>query len=163
MLDDYDFKILTVWQGRGDIGPVEMSQSVNLSASQCSRRMQQLRKAGYIDGIFAALNAHKLGVGVSAYVMVTLKAHDPTLLADLFARIQDMDEVLECQRLTGTADVIFKVATRDLESFNQFLTQQLLVAPEIATAHSSIILENIKSTGRLPLSFASRQGDVDPL
>jgi Lrp/AsnC family leucine-responsive transcriptional regulator len=51
--------------------------------------------------------------------------------------------------------MIIKIATRDLETFNQVLTRELLGAPEVANAQSSIILEDIKSTSSLPLNYAS--------
>lgn len=157
MLDAYDLKILDLWQRQGDIGPLEMGQAINLSASQCSRRMQQLRKAGYLDGISAQLNAERVSIGVLAYVLVAMKTHNPEQASKFYAQMKELDEVLECQTLTGTADVILKVATRDLESFNRLLTSELLAAPEVGSAQSSIVLENIKSTSRLPLHFAERR------
>jgi len=65
-----------------------------------------------------------------------------------------MDEVLECQMLTGAPDMMLKVATRDLASLNALLTGHLLAAKEVATARTSIILQNVKSTTSLPLQFA---------
>ncbi|WP_454887455.1 Lrp/AsnC family transcriptional regulator [Sphingomonas oryzagri] len=154
VLDRFDLRILEVLKSQGDIGPVEMSAMVHLSASQCSRRMQQLRAGGYIARIAAVLDADKLGIGVNAYVLLTLRSHEPEWLDKFHRRIAAMDEVLECQALTGEADIILKVATRDLHSFNSFLTRELLTAPEVATARSSIILENLKSTTALPVRFA---------
>jgi DNA-binding Lrp family transcriptional regulator len=151
MLDRFDLKILETWQVRGDIGPVEMSEIVALSASQCSRRMQQLRKDGYIRAFRAVLDPAKLGVGISAYVLLTMASHAPEAAEAFHARVRELDEVLECQKLTGAADVILKVATRDLASFNRLLSVHILGAPEVATAQSSIILEDVKSTTALPL------------
>ncbi|WBO20774.1 Lrp/AsnC family transcriptional regulator [Sphingomonas abietis] len=153
-LDRYDGRILEVWQAQGDIGPVEMGTRVHLSASQCSRRMQRLRAAGYVSRVAAVLDADKLGIGVSAYVLITLRSHDSEWLEKFNARIAALDEVLECQALTGAADIILKVATRDLASFNRLLTRELLTAPEVATARSSIVLENLKSTTSLPVRYA---------
>lgn len=152
-LDRFDRRILEVWQSQGDIGPVEMSGHVHLSPSQCSRRMQQLRAAGYVARVAAVLDAGKLGIGVSAYVLVTLRSHEPDWLEKFHTRIAGLDEVLECQALTGEADIILKVATRDLASFNTLLTRELLTAPEVATARSSIVLDNLKSTTSLPIRF----------
>lgn len=156
MLDSFDLRILDAWQDQGDIGPVEMSQKVNLSASQCSRRMQQLRRSGHVVGTFAVLDQTRLGIGVTAYVLVTMKTHSPEATASFYERMNALDEVIECQKLTGIADVILKVRTRDLQSFNRLLTGELLAAPEVATSQSSIVLEDIKSTRRLPLKFAAR-------
>jgi Lrp/AsnC family transcriptional regulator, leucine-responsive regulatory protein len=153
-LDSFDLHILEQWQVQGDLGPVEMSEHVHLSASQCSRRMQQLRQAGYLARVAGVLDAEKLGIGVSAYVLVTLRSHEAGWLDTFHQRIIAMDEVLECQALTGEADIILKVATRDLASFNTFLVRELLTAPEVATARSSIVLENLKSSTALPVRFA---------
>lgn len=157
MLNSVDLKILAIWQKHGDIGPVEMGQAINLSASQCSRRMQQLRQAGYIRDVRAVLDPDKLGISISAYVLVTMKSHAPEASLAFHARMQQLDEVMECQKLTGEADMILKVVTRNLASFNRLLTGQILGATEVATARSSIILENVKSTTSLPLRLAPHE------
>ncbi|PNU03468.1 Lrp/AsnC family transcriptional regulator [Novosphingobium guangzhouense] len=153
-LDNFDLKILECWQERGDIGPVEMSELVHLSASQCSRRMQQLRIGGYVSRISAVLDREKLDIGVTAYIMVTLRSHEADWLAKFNRRIDALAEVLECQSLTGEADIILKVATRDLATFNRLLVNEILAAPEVATARSSIVLEDLKSTTALPTRYA---------
>jgi DNA-binding Lrp family transcriptional regulator len=154
MLDNFDLGILAVWQERGDVGPVEMAQAVNLSPSQCSRRMQALRRSGHVRAVRAVLAPDKVGVGVSAYVLLTMSSHAPAAARAFHDRVREIDEIVQCQKLTGTADMIVKVETRDLASFNRLLTDQLLAAPEVATAQSSIILEDVKNTSALPLRFA---------
>jgi DNA-binding Lrp family transcriptional regulator len=154
MLDSYDVKILAAWQNRGDLGPVEMADIANLSPSQCSRRMQRLRKEGYARAVRAVLDPAKVGIGITAYVLLTMESHAPEAGEAFRKRVFELDEVLECQKLTGAADMILKVATRDLTTFNHLLTQQILGSPEVATAQSSIILEDTKSTTALPLRFA---------
>ena len=154
MLDSYDLRILETWQDRGDIGPVEMGQVIALSASQCSRRMQQLRKDGYVRAFRAVLDPGRVGIGISAYVLVTMASHSPAAAEAFRERVRTLGEVLECHKLTGAADMILKVATRDLASFNRLLSEAILAAPEVATAQSSIILEEVKSTTALPLRTA---------
>jgi len=155
-LDQFDLKILRELQRDGRLTNNELSEKIALSASQCSRRMQQLRKAGYIRGVHAALDAGRLGVGISAYILLTMNSHGIAAAEAFRARVLELDEVLECQKLTGEADMILKVATRDLASFNHLLTRQILGSPEVATARSSIILEDVKSTTALPLALAQR-------
>ncbi len=153
-LDRFDLKILTVLQAQGDAGPAELSGLIGLSPSQCSRRLQQLRKDGYIRAVLAVLEPALLDIGISAYVMLTMTSTSPESASHCRARICAMDEVLECQLLTGSPDMILKVATRDLASLNDLLTGHLLAAPEVATARTSIILQNVKSNAGLPLRFA---------
>ncbi|MDE1917074.1 MAG: Lrp/AsnC family transcriptional regulator [Sphingomonadales bacterium] len=153
-LDRFDLHILHLLQEQGDMGPSDMSAQVNLSTSQCSRRMQQLRKDGFIHAIRAVLDETKLHIGISAYVMLTMTSHDPKAAEDFRSAVCALDEVQECQMLTGSPDMILKVATRDLASLNDLLTRHILAAPEVATARTSIILRDVKSTTSLPLSFA---------
>lgn len=155
MLDRFDLRILETLQERGDMGPLEMSQVVHLSSSQCSRRMQALRKAGYIKHVCAVIDPSKISVGLQAYVLVTMKSHSPDAADAFRERLLRIDEVIECQKLTGASDMIIKIATHNLETFNQVLTRELLGAPEVANAQSSIILEDIKSTSSLPLRYAA--------
>lgn len=155
MLDRYDVRILAAMQEQGDIGPMEMSQVVHLSPSQCSRRMQSLRKAGYVKSIRAVLDPGMVRVGLQAYVLITMKSHSPEAADAFHKKLLGLDEVIECQKLTGASDMIIKVATHDLHSFNRLLTRELLSAPEVANAQSSIILEDIKSTTSLALRFVA--------
>ena len=154
MLDTYDIKILAAWQEHGDLGPVDMAEFANLSASQCSRRMQRLRKEGYTRAVRVVLDPAKIGIGITAYVLLTMESHAPKSAEAFRNRVLELDEVLECQKLAGAADMILKIATHDLASFNRLLTQQILGSPEVSTAQSSIILDDIKSTSTLPLRFA---------
>lgn len=154
MLDRFDVLILGIWQQWGDIGPQGMSEKVNLSASQCSRRMQRLRSEGYVKNISAVLDATKIEIGVHAYILLTLHSHSSECLERFRQKIMEMDEVLECQTLTGNSDVILKISTSDLRTFNVFLNHDLLSMDEVATAHSSIVLDNIKSTTNFTLKYS---------
>lgn len=151
MLDRYDLRILQIWQERGDIGPVEMGEAIALSASQCSRRMAALKRDGRVRAFRAVLDPAAVGIGLMAYVLLTMKSHAPEAADAFRARILALDEVLDCHKLTGEADLILKVATRDLASFNELLSRRILAAPEVATARSSIVLEEIKSGTSLPI------------
>ncbi|GBR48504.1 Lrp/AsnC family transcriptional regulator [Neokomagataea thailandica] len=155
MLDRFDVLILEIWQKWGDIGPQGMSEKVHLSASQCSRRMQRLRSEGYVQHIAAVLDAAKIGIGVHAYILLTLHSHSAECLEQFRQKIMDMDEVSECQTLTGISDVILKVSTYDLNSFNHFLNHELLSLPEVSTAHSNIVLSNIKSSTNFTLKYSN--------
>ncbi|MXO66178.1 Lrp/AsnC ligand binding domain-containing protein [Altericroceibacterium endophyticum] len=150
-LDNYDCRILEQLQQSGDMGPVEMSEHVALSPSQCSRRMQQLRKAGLIRRVAAVLDAEKLGLSVSAYVLITLSSHDPEWLVEFHERIAGLEEVVQCQALTGEADILLKIVTSDLRAFNRVMSQDILQMRQIRTARSSIVLEDLKNTTQLPL------------
>ncbi len=152
-LDNFDRRILNYLQQHGDWGPSELSSLVYLSPSQCSRRLQRLKNENYVDRIVALLNAEKLQLGVSAYVMVKLRSHARENKEKFRDHIQSLSEVTSCEGLTGDADYMLKIFTHDLNSYNRFLATKIHTADEIDTARSSIILESLKSTTELSLDF----------
>ena len=152
-LDSYDRRILAELQIHGDLGPAELSERVHLSPSQCSRRLQRLKAEGYIAKTVALLSHEHLNIGVSAYVLITLRSHDPERIEAFQKLVRTSVEIVECASTTGEADFVLRVCTRDLDSYNAFLTGKLLRSAEIAAAHTSIVLHRYKDTTELPLDF----------
>jgi Lrp/AsnC family leucine-responsive transcriptional regulator len=66
-------------------------------------------------------------------------------MEDFHRRVKALPEILECQALTGEADYLLKIAVADLKGFSDFLSENLMRAPEVAAIRSSIVLDSIKS------------------
>ncbi|MGO7422364.1 Lrp/AsnC family transcriptional regulator, partial [Rhizobium ruizarguesonis] len=66
MLDQFDIKLLAALQQNSEVTQSELSQKVNLSATQCARRLERLRNEKYIQSVVAILNPVKLGFTVVA-------------------------------------------------------------------------------------------------
>lgn len=154
-LDSYDLKILAALQHDGRLSHVELGERVNLSASQSSRRVTRLLEDGYIERFQAVLNPRRIGIGLTAYCLLTLKIHGEGGMGDFRRRVAALPEVLECQSLTGEADYLLKVAVADLKAFSDFLSNHLMKAPEVATVRSSIVLESVKESNEYPLPIAA--------
>jgi len=151
-LDGFDLKLLTALQQDGRLTNAELGEMVHLSASQVSRRVQRLIESGYIERFQAVLNRQKLGIGLTAYCLVTLKIHGGDSMLAFHERVRGLPEVLECQSLTGEADYVLKVAVTDLKRFADFMSEHLMKAPEVANIRSSIVLESIKETSSYQLA-----------
>lgn len=74
-LDQSDLVILGALQRDGSMTNAALSDVVNLSASQCSRRRAALEWAGVIEGYSARLSPAKLGYGLHAIIRVNLSSH----------------------------------------------------------------------------------------
>ena len=74
-LDGFDRRLLLALQEDGRLSNVELSERVHLSASQCQRRVKRMEEAGVIESYAALLNREKIGLGVMAFVNVTLERH----------------------------------------------------------------------------------------
>ncbi|MEM5473932.1 Lrp/AsnC family transcriptional regulator [Hoeflea sp. AS60] len=150
-LDEFDRKLLRLLQADGRLTNNELSQKINLSASQCSRRRTRLEQEGYIRGYRADLDREKLGIGIVNLITVTLATHNRDN-AQRFARlIGALPEVLEAYSLTGEMDYIIKVVTPDLRSLSAFVSDVLLPHESVQHVKTAIVLDTLKEGGGLPV------------
>ncbi|BCH34416.1 AsnC family transcriptional regulator [Mesorhizobium sp. L-8-10] len=150
-LDPFDRKILALLQADARLTNNDLSATVNLSPSQCSRRRQRLEEEGYIKGYRAVLDRDRLGFSLTNMVTVTLATHNrdnARRFAELVARLP---EVQEAHALTGEMDYILKVVTPNLKALSEFVNGELLPHEAVQHVKTAIVLETLKETGSLPL------------
>ena len=66
-----------------------------------------------------------------------------------------MEEVQEAFSLTGEADYLVKMVVPDLKSLSRILNDVFLPHRSVAHVRSSVVLDRIKETTRLPLRHLS--------
>jgi DNA-binding Lrp family transcriptional regulator len=63
--------------------------------------------------------------------------------------------VRECHMLTGETDYILKIAAKDWDSYQQFLTQELIGAPNVTSVKSSLAIRAAKEEPGVPIDDAA--------
>ena len=149
-LDPIDRKILAELQGDGRMTNVELASRVGISAPPCLRRVRTLEAAGYIKGYHADIDARALGFEVAVFAMVRLTSQAEADLSAFEARCRAWPLVRECHMLNGEIDFILKCVSSDLSSFQNFLTEQLLRADNVATVKTSLVIRCAKDDPGLP-------------
>src|SRR5918994_1790278 len=71
-LDEIDCALLATLQERGDAPNLELARAVGLSPAATSRRVQRLRADGVVEAVRAVVAPEQVGLGVEAYVLITL-------------------------------------------------------------------------------------------
>lgn len=151
VIDPTDRRILQALQENARLSHVELSERVHLSASQCHRRLRKLEEDGVIEGYGARLDPERVGLGVTAFVSVSLGQHGENPAERFAAAIASIPEVLECYSVTGESDYLLRVIAPDLKSFSEFLMHRLMAVPGVTGVKSSIALECLKRSSALPL------------
>jgi DNA-binding Lrp family transcriptional regulator len=152
-LDDIDRQLLAELQANGRITNVELASRVGLTAPPCLRRVRALEEAGIIEGYHAQLNAGQLGFGITVFAMVSLKGQAEASLREFEDYIRALPEVRECHMLNGEIDFILKIVSRDLQSFQEFLTGKLTLAPNVASVKTSLTIRTSKNEPGVPLNI----------
>ena len=149
-LDDFDHRILRALQRDGALTNAQLSEQVNLSASQCSRRRLRLERDGVISGYHAHLNAEAMGITLRAVVRVNLNAHSASSESAFARMVALQDEIVEAFSVSGDADYVLILQCETLASFADFIHSTLLPHPEIGQVRSEIVLRDIKRMHTAP-------------
>ncbi|WP_185268200.1 Lrp/AsnC family transcriptional regulator [Halopseudomonas xiamenensis] len=157
-LDRYDLKILAALQQDARISNQELAERIGLSPSPCSRRVKQLEESGYITRQVALLDPHKLGLTLTAFVMIGMDRHTPDRFAGFEETIRKCPEVLSCSLVTGMdADYQLRVVVPDMDHYQQFLLGTLTRIEGVSSVRSSFVLNQVVSSTELPLNHLVNQ------
>ena len=152
-LNDIDKKILSVLQENADIPMSELSKKVNLSATPCWARINKLYKQGFITKKVAVVDRLKLNLNVVAFVQVKTSNHNMEWARKFVKVINDMPEVIEFYRLSGSIDYLLKVLVPSIEKYDEFY-KKLTDKVDLTDVSTSFSMEEIKQTSSLPLDYA---------
>ncbi len=149
-LDTIDRMILSELQSDGRMTNVELAKRVGISAPPCLRRVRTLEEAGYIRGYHADVDARELGFEVQVFAMVRLHSQAESDLAAFERRAQAWPLVRECHMLNGEIDFIVKCVAPDLSTFQNFLTEELTAAENVASVKTSLVIRCAKDEPAVP-------------
>lgn len=151
ILDKIDRRLLAELQAEGRVTNVDLAHRVGLTAPPCLRRVRTLEEQGVIRGYHAELDPAKLGFSIMVFAMVSLKSQAEEDLRAFEDHIKGLPEVRECHMLNGEIDFILKIVSKDLQSFQEFLTSKLTPAPNVASVKTSLTIRTAKQQPGVPL------------
>ena len=151
-MDEIDIHLLELLQEDSSSSNVELAEAVGLSPAGIHKRVRRLQADGYIDRYTALLNRERLGYDLLCFVHITLVSHQPDSFASVRARAHSIPEILECYEITGETDVLLKVAVQNRQHLQRFLRHFSTNLPQVDKVRTTIVLEEMKATTRLPVT-----------
>jgi len=140
-LDRIDRRILEILQHDARINIADLAEQVGLTQTPCGRRIKQLEAQGLIARQIVVLDPIKIGLPVSVMVQISLEKQTKERLKIFEAAIERIPEVMECYLITGSqSDYILKLATRDLEHYQQILLDKLTALEGVNSIISNFII-----------------------
>jgi DNA-binding Lrp family transcriptional regulator len=149
-LDAIDRRILAELQADGRMTNVELARRVGISAPPCLRRVRRLEQQGHIRGYHADIDPRELGFEVQVFAMVRLVSQAEADLSAFEALCLGWPLVRECHMLNGEVDFILKCVSPDLRTFQNFLTERLTAAPNVANVKTSLVIRGAKDEPGIP-------------
>src|SRR3954466_4900884 len=118
-MDDTDNKIVALLMEDGRRPYGDIGRRVSLSAPAVKRRVDRMRASGALRGFTAVLDHASLGASTEA--LVELFFAPGTLLDEVARTLERHPEVVEAWSVTGDADAIARVRTRDNEDLERLI------------------------------------------
>lgn len=143
-MDEFDRKILSIVQGKGDISMAALSDKVGLSLSACHRRVKLLESGGVIKGYAATLDRRALGLEVQVFIEIKLTSQRREDYQAFEAAIVAMPEILECQMISGDFDYLMRVAAKNTSDYEQLYRDRLSTIPSVSQMRTLLNLSTVK-------------------
>ena len=149
--DSIDRRILDLLQADATISIGEIAARVGLSQTPCWRRIHRLERDRVIERRVALIDPARVGLGVSAVVLVTLSDHSALSLRRVSEVVAATPEVIGAHRLAGQHDYMLQVVAADMEAY-EGLHANLIARLPVKSATTHLVLERLKSNGPLPVT-----------
>ena len=155
-LDKFDIHILHELQADGRLTNAELSNRVGLSPAPCWRRVRRLETEGYIAGYHAAINRHKVGLGVIAFVRLYADRNTGEVTRELKEQLIRLPEVMSCHHISGEGSFEITVMATDLDAYSRFAMETLINLPHVKDLQTSFSLGEVKASHALPLGHLKK-------
>lgn len=149
-LDKIDLKILRILQQNGRITNLELSGKIGLSPAPTLERVKKLEKAKLIKGYHAEVDENVLGIGIMAFIEVSLARQVINAIENFKKQINEIPNITECYQVTGSADYMLKVMVTDIPAFEKLISEKLSSIEEIGTMKTMMILSKVKQSNLVP-------------
>lgn len=152
-LDRTDYRILDSLQKNSRITNVELAEQVHLSPPPCLERVKRLERDGYIEKYVGILNPYKLNAGLLAFIQVSLRSTASKDLEEFNQVIAALPQVQECHMVSGGFDYLIKVRTSDMQSYREFLGNELGNIANVRETHTYVVMQEVKREHSIALSY----------
>lgn len=152
-LDKIDLKILKILQENSKITNLDLSKKIGLSPAPTLERVKKLESAGIIKSYHALVNAQTIGLSVKTFVLVSLAWQKENALENFIAKVNEIDEIVECYIITGEADFLMQLVCHDIPSYEQLLFKTLSKIEEIERLKTLMTLSTVKDSKVLPFNY----------
>lgn len=151
-LDTVDRRILAELQRDGTLSVDQLSERVGLSRNACWRRVKRLEDERVVTGRVALVDADKLGLGLSVFIIVRTSSHDPDWLAKFRAAVTSFPEITGVYRMSGDLDYVLRARVADVKAYDR-LYQRMIAKVPLSDVSASFVMEEIKETTVVPVEL----------
>lgn len=158
-LDQTDREILDILQSDGRMPAAGIAREVGLAASAVHERVRKLERRGVIRGYTAIVEAEAVGLGLTAFVTVRTRGHEPAVNAG--RRLARIENVVEVHHVIGEDAILLKVRARDTDDLWKLFVERIEVIPGLDSTRTTVVIRTEKESNRV-LVRTTTEGSTPP-
>ncbi len=140
-LDSLDRRILKLLTANARTPYLEIARQCGVSGAAIHQRIQRMEEEGIITGSQLMVSPKKTGYSTCAFIGIQVNlTHDKTH-EEVFRKITEIPEIVECHHITGKYSLLVKIFTRSNEHLKQILVERIQSILEITSTETFISLE----------------------
>lgn len=148
-LDPVDMQIVSMLQANGRMSQADIARALDLAPSAVLERIRKLESRGVITGYVALVDPAAVDCGMLAFIAV--RSTEPPGDERVGEALASIPEVLEVHHVAGDDCFLLKVRARDARHISALLRRRLGAIPELTSTRTTIVLDTLKETARLPM------------
>ena len=150
-LDRVDRQLLQALQQDARSTIAELSAAVGASTASVNRRLKRLRDTGLIQKEVAVLSPEVSDRQMRTIISVEVERESLDQLDAFRRRARAEPRIQQCYCVTGTADYILIVLTRDMADFEAFTHRFFFEAGNVRRYTTNVVITTDKLTLDIPL------------
>jgi Lrp/AsnC family transcriptional regulator, leucine-responsive regulatory protein len=153
IIDETDLHILKILQSNARETQADVARAVGLAPSAVLERLRKLESRGVIRGYFADVDPRAIDRRMLAFVAV--RSEDAPGDDNVARELARCPDILEVHHVAGDDCYLVKVRARDAEHLGTLLRSKIGRIAGVRSTRTTIVLETVKETHRLPLPVAA--------
>ncbi|HXA28034.1 MAG TPA: Lrp/AsnC family transcriptional regulator [Candidatus Angelobacter sp.] len=139
-IDRTDRRILELLRDDGRLPVAALAERVGISRANAYTRLERLRSEGVIRGFAASVDSERLGLGISALVLIAGRQPAWRALRD---QLLHMPEIEYCAFTTGEYDALVLVRVPDVETLRDVILERLQSSPAVRATQTIFVLDEV--------------------
>lgn len=144
IVDKTDLRILEMLQHDSKVKMKDIAEANDMTITPVYERIKKLERNGIIEKYTIQVDPKHLGYHLVAYCSVTLKEHSQKNILLFEDGVQALQQVLECNHMSGSFDYLLKVVVKDMEDYQLFISNHLATLDNIGQVQSYFVMKSIK-------------------
>jgi len=151
-IDETDKRLLAILQADATVSLEALADRLAISRNTCWRRVARLEETGVIEKRVCLVSPRAVNAGLALFIAIRTSRHDAAWTDNFRRTLNAIPEIVGAYRTAGEIDYVLHARVPDVAAYD-VLYQRLIAQVELLDVSASFVMEEMKRTTEVPLTF----------